>query len=449
LNNLARKNRDRHGHGEGIPLLRALRQRNYRLFFIGQSISLVGTWMTRLTVSWLVWRLTHSVEMLGLVGFAGQIPTFLLAPFAGVWTDLVDRYRVLVAAQVFSMMQSLLLAALALAGVIQIWHILVLQVIQGAINAFDIPARQSSMVDMVEDPKYLPNAIALNSSMVNGARLVGPSIAGLLIAWVGEGWCFLIDGISYIAVIASLLAMRMVRRHRATQRKGVFRELHDGLRYAFGFAPIRAILMLLALMSLAGIPMYTVLLPAIVADVLHGGPHTLGFMTAAVGLGALAGALYLGSRATVLGLGRRIPVAAGLLGASLVLFSISHALLPSLGLMFLAGVGFMVHMAASNTIIQTIVREEMRGRVMAFYAMAFMGMAPFGSLLAGAVAARIGSPDTVLAGGVICMLGAFLFWRKLPELRKAIRPIYVEKGILPELATGLGNAANLEQEAEH
>jgi MFS family permease len=431
-----------------MPLMRALGHRNYRLFFSGQSISLVGTWMTRLTVSWLVWRLTHSVEMLGLVGFAGQFPTFLLAPFAGVWVDLTDRFRVLLAAQVFSMLQSLLLAALALTGVIQIWHIVVLQVIQGAINAFDIPARQSSMIDMIEDPKDLPNAIALNSSMVNGARLVGPSIAGLLIAWVGEGWCFFIDGVSYIAVIISLLAMRMVRRHRPLERKGVFRELRDGLSYAFGFVPIRAVLLLLALLSLAGMP-YTVLLPAIVVDVLHGGPHTLGFMTGAVGFGALVGALYLMSRKTVIGLGRLIPAAAGLFGTSLVLFSLSHALLPSLGLMFLAGVGFMVHMAASNTIIQTIVREEMRGRVMAFYAMAFMGMAPFGSLLAGAVAARIGAPDTVLAGGVICVLGAGLFWRKLPELRKAIRPIYVEKGILPELATGLGNAANLEQEAEH
>jgi MFS family permease len=431
-----------------MPLMRALGHRNYRLFFSGQSISLVGTWMTRLTVSWLVWRLTHSVEMLGLVGFAGQFPTFLLAPFAGVWVDLTDRFRVLVATQVFSMIQSFLLAALALTGVIQIWHIVLLQIVQGAINAFDIPARQSSMIDMIGDPKDLPNAIALNSSMVNGARLVGPSIAGLLIAWVGEGWCFFIDGVSYIAVIASLLAMHMVRRHRPAERRGVLRELHDGLSYAFGFVPIRAVLLLLALLSLAGMP-YTVLLPAIVVDVLHGGPHTLGFMTGAVGFGALAGAFYLMSRRTVIGLGRLIPAAAGLFGTSLVLFSFSHTLLPSLCLMFLAGVGFMVHMAASNTIIQTIVREDMRGRVMAFYAMAFMGMAPFGSLLAGAVAARLGSSDTVLAGGVICLCGAFLFWRKLPELRKAIRPIYVEKGILPELATGLGNAASLEQEAEH
>ena len=431
-----------------IPLMRALRHRNYRLFFSGQSVSLVGTWMTRLTVSWLVWKLTHSVVMLGLVGFAGQFPTFLFAPFAGVWVDMTDRFRVLMATQLFSMLQSFALAVLALSGVIQVWHILVLQAIQGTINAFDIPARQSSMIDMIENPQDLPNAIALNSSMVNGARLLGPSIAGLLIAWVGEGWCFFIDGTSYIAVIASLLAMNMVRRHRPVERKGVFRELHDGIRYALGFVPIRAVLLLLALLSLAGMP-YTVLLPAIVVKVLHGGPHTLGFMTGAAGLGALVGALYLMSRRTVVGLGRLIPAAAGLFGASLVLLSFSHALLPSLGLMFVAGIGFMVHMAASNTIIQTIVREEMRGRVMAFYAMAFMGMAPFGSLMAGVVAARIGAPETILAGGVICMLGAALFWRKLPALRKVIRPIYVEKGILPELVTGLGSAAELEQESEH
>jgi MFS family permease len=431
-----------------VPLMRALRHRNYRLFFSGQSISLVGTWMTRLTVSWLVWRLTHSVEMLGLVGFAGQFPTFLFAPFAGVWVDMSDRFRVLVATQVFSMLQSFVLAALALSGVIQVWHILVLQAIQGTINAFDIPARQSSMIDMIEDPRDLSNAIALNSSMVNGARLVGPSIAGLLISWVGEGWCFFIDGVSYIAVIASLLAMQMVRRHHPAERKGVLHELREGFRYAFGFVPIRAVLLLLAVLSLAGMP-YSVLLPAIVVKVLHGGPHTLGFMTGAVGLGALVGALYLVSRKSVIGLGRLIPGAAGLFGASLALFSFSQAMLPSLCLMFFAGIGFMVHMAASNTIIQTIVREEMRGRVMAFYAMAFMGMAPFGSLLAGAVAARIGSAETILAGGVICMLGAALFWRKLPALRKVIRPIYVEKGILPELAAGVGSAANLEQESEH
>ena len=431
-----------------MPMMRALSHRNYRLFFAGQSISLIGTWMTRLTVSWLVWRLSHSVVMLGIVGFAGQLPTFLFAAFAGVWVDITDRYRVLVATQVFAMIQSFALAALALSGVIQVWHILVLQLIQGTINAFDIPARQSFMVDIVDDRKDLPNAIALNASMVNGARLVGPSIAGLLIAWVGEGWCFFVDGASYIAVIASLLAMHLVRRPRPAERKGVWRELADGFHYAAGFAPIRAILLLLALLSLAGMP-YTVLLPDIVTNTLHGGAHTLGFMMGAVGCGALVGAMYLVSRTSVLGLGRLIPAAAALFGASLMGFAFSHRVWLSLGLMFMAGIGFMMHMATSNTIIQTIVREEMRGRVMAFYAMAFMGMAPFGSLLAGAVAAHIGSADTIMGGGAICLLGAAVFRYRLPALREHIRPIYVERGILPALAAGVGGASALEEEAEH
>jgi len=431
-----------------MPMMRALSHRNYRLFFAGQSLSLVGTWMTRLTVSWLVWRLSHSVAMLGMVGFAGQIPTFLFAAFAGVWVDVADRYRVLLMTQVFAMIQSFVLAALALSGTIQVWHILVLQLIQGTINAFDIPARQSFMVDIVDDRKDLPNAIALNASMVNGARLIGPSLAGLLIAWVGEGWCFFADGVSYLAVIASLLAMRLTRRPHPGERKGVWQELADGFHYAAGFAPIRSILLLLALMSLAGMP-YTVLLPDIVTHTLHGGAHTLGFMMGAVGCGALVGAMYLVSRTSVLGLGRLIPVAAALFGASLVGFACSQQVWLSLGLMFMAGIGFMVHMAASNTIIQTIVREEMRGRVMAFYAMAFMGMAPFGSLLAGAVAARIGSAVTIMGGGAICLLGAAVFRCHLPALRERIRPIYVERGILPTLAAGVGSASALEEEADH
>jgi MFS family permease len=410
-------------------LTRALRHRNYRLFFVGQGISLIGTWITRIATSWLVYRLTGSAEMLGVVGFASQIPTFVLAPFAGVWLDRMNRYHVLIATQVLAMVQSLALAALALTGTIQIWHILALSVFQGLINSFDMPARQSFLVQMVESREDLPNAIALNSSMVNGARLIGPSIAGVLIATSSEGICFLVDGISYIAVIASLLLMVVAAPAPRRSDKRVLHDLRDGFSYAFHFTPIRAILALLALVSLMGMP-YTVLMPVIATDVLHGGPHTYGFLMGATGVGALAGAVYLASRKSVLGLGRIIPLAAALFGAGLIAFSRSRSTGLSLVLLLFAGAGFMVQMASSNTVIQTIVREELRGRVMSFYTMAFMGTAPFGSLLAGFLAGRIGAADTVLYGGIACIIGGALFARVLPLLRVQVRPIYIQQGIL-------------------
>ena len=428
-------------------MLRALSHRNYRLFFAGQGTSLVGTWVTRVATSWLVYRLTGSAAVLGIVGFAGQIPTFLLAPLAGVWVDRWSRYRVLVITQVLSMLQSLALAWLALAGTIDVTSILILSAFQGIINAFDMPARQAFVVDMVDDRADLPNAIALNSSMVNGARLIGPSVAGVLIALAGEGWCFLLDGISYVAVLASLLMMRLPRVEARPRGKRVLLELGEGFRYAFGFAPIRAVLLLLTLISLMGMP-YTVLMPLIAVEVLHGGPHTLGFLMGAVGVGALGGAAYLASRRSVLGLGRLIPVASIVFGSGLIAFSLSRTIVLSLVLMVVTGVGFMVQMASSNTIIQTIVREEMRGRVMAFYTMAFMGTAPFGSLLAGGMAARVGAPNTILFGGAVCILGGLLFARQLPRLRELVVPIYVERGILPEIATGLSEAAVLGERSE-
>jgi len=385
--------------------------------------------------------------VLGIVGFAGQVPTFVLAPFAGVWVDRWSRYRVLVVTQVLSMLQSFALAALALAGTIDVLHLVLLSAFQGVVNAFDTPARQAFVVDMVEDRADLANAIALNSSMVNGARLVGPSVAGVLIAAAGEGWCFLLDGLSYLAVIASLLMMRLPGPAPRGRDKRVLQELRDGVRYAFGFPPIRSVLLLLALVSLMGMP-YTVLMPLMAAGVLHGGPHTLGFLMGATGIGALGGAVYLASRRTVVGLGRVIPAAAAVFGAGLIAFSLSRTLALSLGLMVVTGFGFMVHLAASNTIVQTIVREEMRGRVMAFYTMAFMGTAPFGSLFAGTLAARVGAPRTILLGGCACIAGALAFARQLPRLRALVRPIYVERGILPEIATGLSDAAVLRDDAE-
>jgi MFS family permease len=428
-------------------MVRALAHRNYRLFFAGQGISLVGTWITRVATSWLVYRLTGSAAVLGLVGFAGQIPTFLLAPFAGVWVDRWSRYRVLVVTQVLSMLQSFALAWLALAGTITVTRILLLSAFQGVVNAFDTPARQAFVVDMVEDRADLPNAIALNSSMVNGARLVGPSVAGVLIAVAGEGWCFLLDGVSYVAVIVSLMMMRLARAAPRGREKRVLLELRDGFRYAFGFAPIRSLLLLITLISVMGMP-YTVLMPLIADQVLHGGPHTLGFLMGATGGGALAGAVYLASRRSVLGLGRVIAAAAILFGCGLIAFSLSRTLALSLVLMVVTGAGFMVQLAASNTVIQTIVREEMRGRVMAFYTMAFMGTAPFGSLLAGGLAARVGAPHTILLGGGVCILGGVAFSRQLPRLRELVVPIYVERGILPEIAAGLSDAAALRDESE-
>ena len=420
---------------------RALRHRNYRLYFAGQGTSVIGTWITRVATSWLVFRLTHSALLLGVVTFAGQVPTFLLAPLAGVWVDRLDRYRVLFVTQTLAMLQSFALAALALTGVIQAWHIFALQVFQGVINAFDTPSRQSFLVELVDDRADLPNAIALNSTMVNGARLIGPAVAGILIAAVGEGWCFLVDGVSYLAVIASLGMMRLAHGARASRDTGVWDDLVAGVQYATGMASMKAILLLLALMSIAGLP-YGVLMPIIAGDVLHGGAHTYGFLMGATGVGALVGAIYLASRRTVLGLGRLIPAATLLFGAALIAFSFSHSVVLSLMLLFFVGMGFMTQTAASNTLLQTLVRPDMRGRVMAFFTMAVMGTTPFGALLAGALAERIGAPRTIRIGGSLCLLGAFAFLRALPRLRREIRPIYQELGILPIVA--VNDAAEVE-----
>jgi MFS family permease len=429
-------------------MVRALRHRNYRLFFAGQSVSLVGTWMTRIATSWLVYRLTGSAALLGVVGFAGQIPSFVLAPLAGVLVDRWDRHRLLVATQVLALLQSAALAGLTLSGRITLSHIVALSLFQGLINAFDMPARQAFVVEMVERREDLSNAIALNSSMVNAARLLGPSIGGMIIAAVGEGWCFFWDAASYIAVLASLLLMRIAPRPRkvpdaGTQPPRVLAELRDGWRYVSRNAPIRSILLLLALVSLVGMP-YTVLMPVFASSVLGGGPHTLGFLMAATGVGALLGAVFLANRRSVLGLGRVIPLCAALFGLGLVGFSLSRQLGPSLVLLLCTGLGFMVTMAASNTLLQTLVADDKRGRVMSFYTMAIMGTTPFGSLLAGSLASRFGAPHTLLFGGIGCVFAAAWFASLLPRLREQVRPIYVEKGILPTMAAqGIESATRL------
>jgi len=424
-------------------VVRALKYRNYRLYFSGQSVSLIGTWMTRIATSWLVYRVSGSAWLLGVVGFAGQVPSFLLGPLAGVWVDRWDRHRLLVVTQVLAMLQSFALAILALTNRITMWEIIALSIFQGLINAFDMPGRQAFVVEMVESREDLGNAIALNSSMVNAARLVGPSIAGVIIAATNEGWCFFIDGVSYLAVIASLLMMKL-NNHGFTlaKDKKVWHQLREGFSYAAGFAPIKKILILLAVVSLVGMP-YTVLMPIFASDVLHGGPNTLGLLMGASGVGALAGALFLASRRTVLGMGKYIVVSAAAFGVGLITFAYSHFLSLSLLLMLVTGGGFMVQMAVSNTILQTIVDEDKRGRVMSFYTMAFMGTAPFGSLLAGMVADRIGAPATLAFGGVGCILGAIWFATSLPALRQQVRPIYRRMGIIPEVATGIQTASEL------
>ena len=394
---------------------------------------------------WLVYHMTGSALLLGVVGFAGQIPTFLLAPVAGVLTDRSSRYRVLVATQIISLVQAAVLAWLCLAGVIQIWEIVVLSVILGCVNAFDVPARHSFVIDMVEKKEDLGNGIALNSLMFNGARLIGPSIAGVMLAATGEGICFLLNAISYIFVILSLLLMKLHIKETKKNDTYILKELTDGFRYTFGFAPIKHLLILLSISSLMGMS-YSVLMPVFAKEILHGGSHTYGFLMGAAGFGALLGAFFLASRESVLKLGRIVPASAVLFGAGLIGLSFSRIFPFSLVLMIFIGLGMMMQTAASNTILQTITDDDKRGRVMSFYTMAIMGTAPFGSLMAGGFAKVIGTPGTIFAGGLACIIGAMFFLRKLPELRKAVRPIYVKMGIIPEVAEGIQIAS--EQSAE-
>ncbi|MGC2258920.1 MAG: MFS transporter [Candidatus Sulfotelmatobacter sp.] len=408
---------------------RALRHRNFKLFFAGQSISLIGTWMTRVATSWLVYRLTGSALLLGVVGFAGQIPTFLLAPFAGVLVDRLNRRKMLVWTQALAGLQSLALAGLTLAKMITIHEIIWLSVLQGLINAFDMPGRQAFLIQMVEDKEDLGNAIALNSSMVNVARLIGPALAGFVIAGVGEGYCFLIDGISYLAVIASLLMMRVNIAQARRAATSMLEQLKEGWTYVREFPPIRTILLLFALISLMGMP-FMVLMPIFASDVLHGGPHTLGFLLGASGVGALISAISLALRRTVRGLTTMIQISAALFGVGLICFGLSRILLLSMLLMVVVGFGMMQGLAASNTVIQTLVPEDKRGRVMSYYTMAFVGMAPFGSLLAGGLAHRLGAPHAVMITGAFCLAGSVWFTTQLKSIRKIMRPIYVEMGII-------------------
>jgi len=424
------------------PILRALNARNFRLYFIGQGVSLIGTWMQQVAMSWLVYRLTGSALLLGTVGFMTQIPAFIVAPVAGVLADRVDRRRMLFITQGLSMAEALLLAALTLTGHIQVWHIMVLSLFLGIVNAVDIPVRQSFLLDMVENRADLGNAIALQSSLFNSSRLVGPSLAGLLIARVGEGVCFLVNAASYGAILYALLAMRLTCAPRARADTRILDGLKEGFTYTFGFLPTRSILVFLGVMSLMGSP-FVVLLPIFARDILGGGPGTLGFLTTGIGIGALGAAGYLASRPSVRGLSRVIVYASLLFSAALIVFAFSRNLWLSWLMLLTAGFGMMAHMASSNTILQTLADDDKRGRVMSFYTVSIMGAAPLGSLMAGWVASSIGAPNAVALGGVCCLIGTGLFIRHLPQVKKEIRPIYMRKGIIPEVATGIRTATEL------
>ena len=408
--------------------VRALRHRNFQLFFAGQLISLVGTWMQTVAQSWLVYRMTGSTLLLGTVGFASQIPVFLVAPIGGIVADRLNRHRVVIATQVSSMVLAFILAFLTLTNRIQVWEIIVLASGLGVVNAFDIPARQAFLIDMVgrED---LMNAIALNSSMFNGARILGPAVAGILVAWVGEGWCFFVNAVSYIAVIVGLLLMKIEHPAKLISREGSpLENILEGFRFVRDAKPIRVILLLLGLVSLVGMP-YSVLMPVFAHQILHGGARELGILMGATGVGALLGALSLAARVGVKGLGRVIALCAGGFGVSLILFSFSHVFWLSVILLVPVGFTMMVQMASSNTLVQSMSPDQLRGRVIAVYSMMFMGMAPFGAFFAGAIAHRIGAPWTVAIGGVACIAGAIAFGMHLPNIRGQARELILAQAM--------------------
>ncbi|MFZ0292425.1 MAG: MFS transporter [Candidatus Sulfotelmatobacter sp.] len=402
--------------------LRALRHRNFQLFFSGQLISLIGTWMQSVAQSWLVYRLTGSALLLGSVGFASQIPVFLFAPIGGITADRFNRRHIVIGTQVASMLLAFILAALTLLHKVQVWHVFVLAALLGVVNAFDIPGRQSFLVDMV-GKEDLMNAIALNSSMFNGARVIGPAIAGILVARIGEGWCFFANAVSYIAVIIGLLMMKVQSRPRALMASPL-EHMMEGFRFVNRTAPIRALLLLLGLVSLVGMP-YVVLMPIFADKILHGGAQGLGILMGATGVGALLGALTLAFREGVKGLGRWVALCCAGFGASLVVFALSHNFWISVILLLPVGYTMMLQMACSNTLIQVMVPDALRGRVMAVYSMMFMGMAPIGALLGGVLADRLGAQLTVAIGGVASVAGAAWFWSQLPKIRVEARRLIV------------------------
>ena len=415
----------------------SLRSRNYRIYFIGQGVSLIGTWMQTVALSWLVYRITGSVFLLGVIGFTSQIPTFVMAPFTGVVSDRYNRLTILKLTQFFFMLQSLAMALLVLFNVVEPWHIVALSLLFGVISAFDAPARQSLVMDLIDNKEYVGNAIALNSAIFNGARLIGPAVAGIVIAIVGEGICFLINSVSFVAVLAALALIRITARLE-THETGDFRKsLGEGVRYTFSSVPIRTLILLLAAMSLVGMS-YIVLLPAYAKEILHGGAETLGYVMSAMGAGALAGALTMAARKSVLGLTRIIAYGIILMGLAIALASFSSRLYLSVIFFFFTGLSMIMALSAINTMLQTIADEDKRGRVMSFYAMALMGASPIGNLIAGSIASGIGVEWTMLMAGAITLLSGIWFSMNRKSLRRYIRPIYVSKGILRSLPHDVG-----------
>ncbi len=403
--------------------IRALKHRNFQLFFSGQLISLIGTWMQSVAQAWLVYRLSGSALLLGSVGFASQFPVFLVAPLGGIVADRYNRQKVVIGTQVASMILAAILAALTLTGHVRIWHIFVLAALLGIVNSFDIPGRQAFLVDMV-GKEDLMNAIALNSSMFNGARIIGPAIAGILVARIGEGWCFFANSVSYIAVIIGLLMMKIPEHAYRASEASPIAHILEGFRFARDTKPIRAILLLLGLVSLVAMP-YTVLMPVFADKILHGGARGLGILMGMTGVGALLGALTLASRTGVHGLGRWVAFSCGAFGVSLILFSLSRNFVLSAALLLPVGFFVMLQMSSSNTLIQAMVPDELRGRVMSLYSMMFMGMAPFGALFGGAMADRVGAPVAVAMGAVACIGGSALFWLQLPKIRVEARRLII------------------------
>jgi MFS family permease len=427
---------------------RSLQHRNFRLFFLGQGVSLIGTWMQTLAMSWLVFALslkeTGSEEkagfLLGVVNFAGQIPAILVVPFAGVLIDHWNRHRVIVIAQTLMLVQAGALTLLTWLQIIDIVQVIILTTFMGILNAFDMPARQAFLPEMLTNKEDLGNAIALNSSLFHGARLIGPSLAGWIIAWTGEGFCFLLNALSFLAVIIALLRMT-VPPTRPLHQRSMVEGLREGVRYAFGFPPIRAMILLVGVISLVGMP-YTVLMPLFASKGAGGGASgdgakLLGWLMTASGVGALVGAIYMASRKTVLGLGRRIVLACALFAAGIMVFATSPYLWLSSIALVVCGFGMMVMMASCNTIVQTIVDDDKRGRVMSLYTTAFMGLAPFGSLVGGAIADAFGPAQALLLSGAGCLAAGLVFGLRLGALRRLIRPIYQQRGILPEAASGM------------
>lgn len=409
----------------------SLESKNYRLYFTGQSISLIGSWMQSIAMGWLVYRLTGSKFLLGFIGFTSQIPSFILSPFAGVLTDRFNRHKIMLWTQISFMIQAVLFSALVLSGFIQVWHIVALSLVFGFITAFDAPARQSLVIDLIDRPENLGNAIALNSAMFNGARLFGPAIAGIIIAMVGEGVCFLLNAVSYIAIIVALHKIQIPVRVKNETITNIKKELTEGLTYTYGFKPIRILLFLLAVLSLIGMPFAT-LMPAYASETLKGSSHTYGFLMSASGAGAFLGAIYLASRKSVLGLGKIIAFNAVFFGISLVGLAFCKQLGWSMIMVFLAGFCMIASIASINTMVQTLVDEDKRGRVMSFYAMALMGMNPIGNLIAGSIASGMGISYTLLLSGVITLIIGIWFSFIRPSLRKYVHPIYVKKGFMQQ-----------------